>query len=591
MNWLGGSLARRVAAPAMTLLLLGLPASAVAQDGRDSLVVGVQRFGVWVPMRDGVRLSADLWLPDSTGRHPTIVLRTPYIKTPQFRRYGLAAYVRAGFAVMVQDTRGRGDSEGEFDFYFPEGRDGYDTIEWIARQPWSSGLVGMDGGSYLAGVQWLAARERPPSLACMVPTAPSGRIFDEVPYLGGAFRAEWALPWLNDVSGRVSQGAQNAYVDWRRIATHSPLLTADDAFGRRMPLYRAFLLHDTLDEYWSRIQLTDRDMARIDVPSLTVTGWFDGDQIGALYYWDLIERRGTLADRTRLIIGPWTHAMTYLGGAERVGAFELGKEAIIDIQAERIAFFASCLRPGGPRFERPRVRVFVTGANRWVEADRYPLPEVRERALYLRSDGSANGGAGGGRLEWSAPGRERPDSFTYDPTNPVPSMDVALDHRSVESRPDVLVYSSEPLTEPVDVVGRVFVELHASTDARDTDFTAKLLDVYPDGRSVLLGPAAAGVKRARYREGYERQVPLAPGSVERYRIELYDVGHRFLPGHRIRLQVSSSAFPFVDANRNTGLPVATDTTWTTARQTIWHDAERPSRILLPVLPPDPRLPR
>jgi len=186
-------------------LALALGASTLAaQEAAKSLVVGVQRFGVRVPMRDGIHLVADLWLPDSTARHPTILLRTPYIKTPQFRRYGLAEYVRAGFAVMVQDTRGRGDSEGEFDFYFPEGRDGFDTVEWIARQPWSNGRVATDGGSYLGTVQWLAARERPPSLACMIPTAPSGRIFDEVPYLGGGFRVEWALPWLNDVSGRAA---------------------------------------------------------------------------------------------------------------------------------------------------------------------------------------------------------------------------------------------------------------------------------------------------------------------------------------------------------------------------------------------------
>jgi len=325
-------------------------------------------------------------------------------------------------------------------------------------------------------------------------------------------------------------------------------------------------------------------MARIDVPSLTVTGWFDGDQIGALHYWNLIERRGTLADRTHLIIGPWTHAMTYMGGAEKVGAVEVAKEGTIDIQAERIAFFKSCLGVEGARYRAPRVRVFVTGANRWIEADRYPIPEARITPLYLHSGGAANSDRGDGALSWAAPRGEPADTFTYDPNNPVPSMGTAADHHAIETRADVLVYTTEALAEPVEVVGKVFVELFAATDARDTDFTAKLLDLFPDGRSVALGPAAVGVKRARYREGYDRQVPVRPGVVERYRIELYDIGHRFLAGHRIRVQISSSAFPFVDANRNTGLPVATDTTWIRAHQTVRHDAERPSRVLLPVLP-------
>lgn len=565
-------------------LVGALAPCAAAQGPDEGLVVGVARFGVPVPMRDGVRLDAHVWLPDSAGRFPAILIRTPYIKTPQFKRYGLARYVREGYAVVLQDTRGRGDSEGEFDFYFPEGRDGHDTIEWIARQPWSDGRVGMDGGSYLATVQWLAARERPPGLRCIVPTAPSGRIFDEVPYLGGAFRLEWALPWLNSVAGRVAQGDLAELVAWRSIAAHRPLLTADVAFGRPMRLYREFLTHDTLDDYWRRIQFTAADFARVDVPVLTVTGWFDGDQIGALFHWDGIEARGGLADRTFLIVGPWTHAQTYLGGAPKVGAYELGPDAILDIQSARVAFFDWCLKGSTPRYDAPRVRLFVTGANRWISADRYPLPAAQVRALYFRSGGAANSSGGDGRLAWDRPARERPDTFTYDPRNPVPSRGVAQDHAETGARRDVLVYTSEALAGPLDVVGRVFVKLVAASDGPDTDFTAKLLDVHPDGRAVLLGPSAVGVRRARYRHGYDRQVPLTPGRAEELEIELFDVGHRFLPGHRIRVEVSSSAFPFIDPNPNTGLPIATDTTWRMARQTVYHDATRASRVLLPIVP-------
>ncbi len=538
-------------------------------------------------MRDGVRLIADIWLPDTVTRHPTILIRTPYVKTAQFRRYRLARYVSQGYAVVLQDTRGRGDSEGEFDFYFPEGRDGFDTIEWIARQGWSNGRVGTDGGSYLGTVQWLAARERPPALKCIIPTASSGRIFDEIPYLGGAFRLEWAIPWLNSVAGRVAQGELADLVDGPAVASHRPLVSMDAAFGRPMKLYREFLEHDTLDDYWKRIQFSDRDFAKIEVPVLTVTGWFDGDQLGALYYWDGVERRPELADRTSLIIGPWTHAQTYLGGATKVGAFELGEAAILDIQAIRLAFFDACLKQATPRFEGPRVRVFVTGANRWITADRYPLREVTTRELHLRSDGAANSAAGDGRLTWDRPAAEPADTFSYDPRNPVPSKGITLDHSDIETRRDVLVYTTAVLTEPLEIVGRVFVRLFAATDGRDTDFTAKILDVHPDGRAVILGPSETGVKRARYRKGYDRTTLVAPNQPEEYSIELFDIGHRFLSGHRIRVEISSSAAPYIAPNHNTGLPVATDTSWRVARQTIYHDRVRPSRVLLPVLPITP----
>ncbi len=564
------------------LILVGLVAGArpVAAQG----AVGHPRFGVWIPMRDGIRLSANLWTPSDSGRYPTILIRTPYVKTAQFRRYGLAAYVEHGYAVVLQDTRGRGDSEGEFDFYFPEGRDGYDTIEWIARQPWSNGRVGMDGGSYLGTVQWLAAREHPPSLACIAPTAPSGRIFDELPYLGGAFRMEWALPWLNSVAGHVAQDELAGLVDWGRVAAHRPLLTMDEAFGRPMRLYREFLQHPTLDDYWRRLVFSPADFAAIDVPALMVTGWFDGDQPGALSYWDGLERHNSRRGDRFLIVGPWTHAMTYLGGGDKVGEIALPRNSVLDIQAIRIAFFDWCLKRSSPRFDEPRVRVYLTGADRWVDADRYPLPEATIRELYLGSDGAANSAAGDGRLTWAPPGRERADTFTFDPRHPVPSKGITQDHRDIERRGDVLVYTSAPLTVPVDLLGRVFVRLVAASDAVDTDFTAKLLDVDPDGRAVLLGPEDVGVRRARYRSGYEREVSLTPGAPTELEIELFDIGHRFGVGHRIRVEISSSGSPFVDPNPNTGLPIATDTTWRVARQTVYHESGHRSRVLLPVLP-------
>jgi putative CocE/NonD family hydrolase len=560
------------------LLTAGAAATASGQ------AVGVAHFGVATPMRDGVKLVSNIWLPDSTGRHPTILFRTPYDKTPQFRRYGAAAYVKAGYAVVLQDTRGRGDSEGEFDFYFPDGKDGYDTIEWIAKQPWSNGRVAMDGGSYLGTVQYLAAREQPPHLACIAPDAPSGRLFDEIPYQGGAYRLEWALPWIHGVAGKVSQSDLNAHVDWKELFKGTPLASLDRRMGRDLPFYQATLAHPTLDAYWKRIQFGPADFARINVPVLTVTGWFDGDQLGALFYWDGMEKRNDPKNPHWLIIGPWTHAQTYLGGATKVGAFTMDSSSILEIQKIRLQFFDWCLKQSKPSFDAPKARVFVVNANQWRTADRYPLPEVEVKPLYLRSGGKANTAGGDGTLSWDPPGADPADQFSYDPKDPVPSFDPGADHRKIEERSDVLVYTTPELTAPVEVVGRVFVKLFAATDATDTDFTAKLLDVHPDGRAIKLGPVPVGVIRARYRKGYERTEPVTPNQVEEYSIELFDVGYQFQPGHRIRLEISSSAAPYVSANHNTGNPVATDTAFRVARQTIHHDSSRPSRILLPLIP-------
>jgi len=542
------------------------------------------RIGVRIPMRDGVNLVADIYLPDTLGRFPAVLIRTPYGRPPQFKRYSLANYVKQGYAVVLQDTRGQGDSEGEFNFYFPEARDGYDSIEWIARQPWSSGRVAMDGGSYLGTVQWLAARERPPSLACIAPTASSGRLFDELPYLGGAFRVSWALSWLNSTTSRSGEeGERVGPGRMDSVLRHRPLVTMDSVLGRRLPLYREFLEHPTLDGYWKRIQFDAKDFAEVQVPALTVTGWFDGDQLGALSYWDGMQQHGSRKENQFLIIGPWTHAQTYLGGQLKVGDFELTQESILDIQAIRLAFYDYCLKGASPRFDAPKVRVFVTAANRWIAADRYPLPDVERRSLYFRGGGSANTVAGDGRLSWEAPTAERPDTFTYDPRNPITSRSNAADRR-LEARSDMLVYTSDVLAEPVEIVGRVFVNLFAASDAPDTDFTARLLDVRPDGKAVNLGPSAVGVRRARYRKGYDRIKLLTPNRPEEFSIELFDIGHRFLIGHRIRVEISSSASPYVAPNSNTGLPIATDTTWRLARQTIFHESTRPSRVVLPVLP-------
>lgn len=561
------------------LFVIGLPVAVSAQARA--------RFGMMTPMRDGVRLASDVWMPEAPGRYPTILVRTPYLRTMDLLdapKRG-AFWASKGYILMVQDVRGRGDSEGEFSFFAGDADDGYDTIEWIAAQPWSNGRVGMMGVSYLGTVQWLAARARPPHLACIAPTAPAGRYTEELPYQGGAFMHQWALSWINGTSGRIDQGPNASGVDEDRVLAHRPLITADSAMGRTMPLYRTFLENPVMNDHWRTIQFTLDDFAKIEIPTLTVTGWFDGDQPGALFYWRGLEARAPDKSQHFLVAGPWDHVQTFLGGAATIGQLELGQGSIIDTQELHLRFFDWCLAQKTPRFDQPRVSVFVTGSNQWRTFDSYTASQVEERTFYLSSGGRANSLVGDGRLTTDAPGNEPPDRFTYDPKRPVPNGiggDMyAIDRRPIQRRDDVLVYTSEPLPSPIEVIGNIQVMLRAATDGRDTDFTAVLTDVYPDGRAVALGPTI-GIRRGRYRVGTREEL-LTPGKVETFPIELFDIAHRFETGHRIRIEISSSAAPMFNPNQNTGNPIATDTAWRVARQTVYHDRANASSIRLPVL--------
>ena len=533
-----------------------------------------QRAELRVPMRDGTALAATAWLPAGAGPFPAVLLRTPYEHdATQLERLGLRAYVEAGYAVVLQSVRGRGRSGGEWRFFFPEGADGYDTVEWVAAQPWCDGKVAMDGGSYLGTVQWLDARERPPHLAAILPAVPAGDWFDEIPYMGGALQVDWAFSWLAGLAGREFDFDKTGD---RNLDQYRPLARAEDVLGP-LPLYAEILRHPPTDPYWQPLRFSPDDFACITVPVFTVTGWYDGDQAGTLHYWQGLARHNPRLP-AELIVGPWEHAQCYLGGAPALRELRPGAASILPLRELRLAFLDQHLR-GRPRAKPPRARVFVTGSNRWHDLDEYPPPAEAQR-WFLASNGQANTAAGDGRLT-----RERaagpPDRFEFDPSNPVPYLPGAADHRAVETRPDVLVYTSDALAEPLTVLGPVAAELHVTSSAPDTDFTAKLLDVHPDGRAVSL-THVGGVLRARYREGYDRAVPLQPGKPALLRIRLSHVGHTFLPGHRLRLEVSSSCFPMVDPNPNTGTDPATETRGARAQQAVLHAAEHPSHLLLPI---------
>jgi len=549
-------------------------------------------FDVRVPARDGIELSSDIWLPATKERYPTILIRTPYIKslrriTPPNRDIA-NIFAKQGYAVVYQDVRGRGDSDGKFR-EGGEGRDGYDTIEWIAKQSWSNGDVCMMGLSYLGMTQWTAAGEVPPHLRCIAPTSTSASSNDFT-HIGGAFNLAY-IQWLNVTSARSFQYPTGQGLDWERIYEHRPLLTLDEAMGRRIPLFRELLKkRDTTKDFIAGKRFGKDEYGKIKIPVLHITGWFDSFLVGAMESWD-----GMMAyskkDNQYLVIGPWNHDQGFFGGKTKMGEMKFSKDSVMDLVDLHLRFFDHYLKNKTKNLNFPRSRIYITGSNEWRKFDSYPPTASQVKRMFLHSGGNANTTKGDGQLSWTTPAIETTDNFTFDPHNPVPSGSGTNEYRfatheakqiPVEERDDILIYTSKVLGKPMDIIGKVVVELYAATDGRDTDFTARLVDVYPDGRTVKLGSPKTGVIRARYRNGLDKEELLKPGKVVKYRILLSDIGHTFLEEHKLRLEVSSSAYPLVNPNQNTGNPIATDMDWRVAKQTIYHSKKYPSSILLPV---------
>ncbi len=571
-------------------VLSGAPGAVEGQD----LAVVVEK-NVEARMRDGVVLRADLYRPAARGRFPALLQRTPYSKNPgpgddRFRR--LAA---RGFVVAVQDTRGRYMSDGVARPH-DEGADGYDTVEWLATLPSVDGQVGMFGGSYSATTQLLAAPLRPPHLVALFPSASYASRYDMV-FQGGAFYLADGLSWnlgqAMDVRRRVLEPAADrdgeiglSPADRQLLQTRwlwdLPLAAMDALeLKRYMPGYFEMLAHPSYDDYWATFDVAARH-SRFEVPAYHLTGWYDALLNGTLRNFSGL-RAGAGTDRARknqrLIVGPWTHARPN-AGSTTIGTVSYGPDAGLDSFEMMVAWFDHWMRKdAGTDYPGPPVRIFVMGENRWRDESEWPLRRARQTEYFL----------GGGRsLSRAAPGvAEAPDTFDYDPANPVPTgatgaySRAPTDQRAVESRPDVLVYSTEPLTAAVEVTGPVTLTLWVSSSAKDTDFTGRLVDVHPDGTARAL---TDGILRARYRSGKTKPVLLEPGKPYELTIDLGATSNRFLPGHRIRLEVSSSNFPRYDRNPNTGAPFGQSAELVVARQTIWHDRSRPSRLVVPVVP-------
>ena len=562
-------------------------------------------------MRDGVRLDTQVWLPDDAAGGaertpvPAILLRTPYKEgVLGFRRLGVLRYVEAGYALVIQMIRGVSNSEGNFSFNAPHERsDGYDTVEWIAAQPWCSGDVGMDGSSYLAMTAILGAIAHPPHLRCIAPAVPSLDFFREPPYAGGVFCRQHTMRWafllqiesmtelVGGFTGILPLLADPAGL--QRTTSRPALASADGLLhGDYLAHYRHVLAHPTFDDWWRARTASAEELAGIDIPTLVVTGNFDLS-IGPLTLWRGIETRESPdegAGHRHLLIGPWDHGQCYSGGGTRYGPYELGESAAIDLPALRIAFFDRHLKHQGPGPDlKGRATVFITGANTWRGFDAFPPREASARSLFLASGGRANSARGDGRLLFDTPFEAHelrsPDHFVDDPTLPhistvLEATGRGYDLRERERDHETLVYDTGPLAQPLTVLGEPSVELFTSADAPDADLVLFLAEHRADGSSIQL---AGGQLRLRYREGFDAERPLSPGEVVRVQVPLTYIGHRVPAGSRLRLLVCGSNFPFADPNPHTGETIATAVALRKALQTVHHDAARPSRLILPVL--------
>ncbi len=543
-------------------------------------------FNQRVPMRDGVTLSADVYLPaGELHKRPVILTRTPYLKANMLVVERAQQFVKRGYVYVVMDVRGRGDSDGgPFNPYFDEGRDGYDSIEWCAAQPWSDGNIGTQGGSYLGCIQWLTALEQPPHLRAMVVTVPPSDPFVETPTgLPGPMH----LCWHHLVSGRVIQPMEA--VNWEQIYLHLPLLTMDEQAGRVIPRWRADFEHPHLDDYWRPLCYQQR-FEELSVPTLHISGWYDDEQIGTpLNYIGMTTRGATAEGRAnqRLLMGPWGHNVN---ASSKVGEIDFGAQAVIDMHGEVARWFDRWLCGKEPTEATAPVRIFIMGENTWRDEQAWPLERTQWTPFYLRSNGRANSRFGDGTLSTTRPGTDEPaDGYTYDPGSPTPFVTEQTssqiggpdDYASVQRRDDVLVYATEPLEQDTEVTGPVRVDLYASSSAPDTDFMAMLIDIWPNGFRQRL---CDGMVRARFRDGMDKPSLIEPGKIYHYSIEAWNTSQVFQAGHRICVQISSCAHPKYDRNLNTGAPLGLTSEFVSAEQRIYHDAEHPSAVVLPVIP-------
>ena len=552
------------------------------------------RLDVKVPMRDGIDLSADIYLPEAAGPFPVVLMRTPYSNNMDpviMKARGLA---NRGYVCVMQDVRGRWDSQGEYYAFHQEINDGFDTQEWVGQQDWCDGNIGTAGGSYGGCVQWLSAPLKSQYLKTMVPRVMCTDYYQGLMHPGGAFQLNVMMTWGMRTNGRTGQSID--FHNWTEAFRSLPLTNLAGNAGRDLPFWQDWLVHPDDDEYWNEVN-TDRRFDEIEVPSLIMGGWYDLYAIDTFdNFTGLRERGGSEAARgSKLIVGPWPHALSV---STKTGDIDFGAGSRLDLDSIELAWFDRWLKNNDSGTEDAPIRLFVMGVNRWRDEQEWPLARTDWQSWNLQSADGANSARGDGRLSTESFSEgsgadDQVDRFTYDPEFPVQTLggnnccspDIVpwgpYDQRPAEARRDVLCYTTDVLTDDLEVTGPIRLQLFAATDGLDTDWTAKLVDVSPTGYAKNL---CDGIIRARYRQGFDKAVLLEAGAVYEYEIKVGVTSNVFKKGHRIRLEVSSSNFPRYDRNLNTGGDLYSETDMRVARQAVFHSAEYPSQLILPVIP-------
>jgi uncharacterized protein len=603
--------------PIVSLFLSNAMCSAALAQAPDPGKYSTEQFAVKesrghkVAMRDGVRLSVDIYQPvPSSGdegksyKYPAILTHTPYNNNGAGFMQRARWFARRGYVVVVSDSRGRFDSEGDWDPFDKKHKtDGYDLVEWIAKQPWCNGKVGMKGASYMGWTQWWTATQAPPSLKVIVPEVAPPDGFYNAPYQQGVL-AGWVMDWAAMMSGRtmqsVGEGPYSGFTNSRvKDLMQTPYLLLNERRGAiDSPWFEKWIRQNlSTDEYWQGIAYQGKEhYAKVNVPTLSITGWFDANFPGSPKNYLGMKEYGptSQARRPSLVIGPWQHGFNK---GTKVGKFEYGPDAVINWDGYVCRWLDHYLKgiDNGVGNDPP-VHVFVMGRNRWYAEKDWPLPQTRWTKYYLHGQGKANSLKGDGALSTSLPADEPFDSYTYDPAQPTPVPykgghleDGAVDTTPSADRADVLNYTTTPLETDVEVTGPLEAKLFAATSARDTDWMVRLVDVHPDGYAALL---ADGVLRARCRDpknggafNSAKLSEIEPDRIYEYTIHFWRAtANVFAKGHRIRVEISSSYYPYYLRNLNTGADnVGLETKTVVARQKIYHNAQYPSHVVLPII--------
>ena len=575
----------------------------------------IRERNVMVPMRDGTCLATDVFRPDAPGRFPVLVNRGPYGKDSYVENphHSVWYFPEHGYVVLSQDCRGRFESEGDYDPLFQESNDGWDTVEWAARQPWSNGRVATTGQSYLAATQstLATAAPLPPHLQTMAPVSASSDFHQSwVYHTGGAMEWGWMVPYailkgrntleragLNDLLSEMDKYVlepgnfgQPLTDEWYQ---HLPLRDWIERLKEAAPYFHEYFDEELDGPYWWKIGLKQH-LQRINIPMFHISSWYDIFLEGALTAFSEISEKGATPlakENQKLLVGPWGHIRPFTepntGGC---GDIDFGEAAAIELHEHLRRWFDHWLKDEDTGYlDEPSVNIFVMGENQWRQEDEWPLARTHYTKFYLHGDTPANSKNGGGYLSTVPPGDEKPDEYIYDPENPVPTKGGntliipfgVANQAENELRDDVLVYSTPPLEKDTEITGPIKMHLFAATSAIDTDFTAKLVDVHPDGYSQNLQD---GIVRARYRTSTAQPSFVEPGRVYPYVIDLWSTSHLVKKGHQIRVDISSSNFPRFDRNPNTGANLGVDSKLEKAKQTVYHTSTYPSHMVLPLIP-------